>query len=447
MSERLAPMLDRLASLTGLSSEIWSDLVRSSASAFGLKIAGAGLSFAFNVLLGRLLGADGSGLYFLALTVVSMASVVSRMGMDNALIRFTAEGASSGDWGSVETVHRKGVAISSAVGVGLALAVFLGAPWIATFVFGDPDLVVPLKVMAASIPAMALVKLYAGLLKGVEHVKSALLVETVGVPGVSAVLLLLLAPRFGPGGAAGAYAAASILTLAAGALVWRRATPHAGGAEGEFSTRRLLSASVPLLWVASLNLVINWTDTTVLGIWVEASEVGLYGVALRTATLTSFILVAVNSVVAPKFAALWSSGDRETLTSLARNATKLITVASAPVLLVFLAVPAWVLGWFGPEFPAASTLLVVLAIGQFVNSASGSVGYLLMMTGKERLVRNNVMLAAGLNLAGNLVLVPWLGALGAAIATAGSLAVKNLAAVRLVRNHLSILIWPRLQTR
>ena len=52
---------------------------------------------------------------------------------------------------------------------------------------------------------------------------------------------------------------------------------------------------------------------------------------------------------------------------------------------------------FGPEFRAGGPVLTILAAGQYVNVLTGSVGYLLMMTGNERLVRNNMAVAALLN--------------------------------------------------
>ena len=58
------------------------------------------------------------------------------------------------------------------------------------------------------------------------------------------------------------------------------------------------------------------------------------------------------------------------------------------------------------------------------------------------LVRNNITVAALLNLVLNLVLIPYYGVLGAALATAISLAVKNLLAAYLVWNRLRIQTIP-----
>ena len=86
--------------------------------------------------------------------------------------------------------------------------------------------------------------------------------------------------------------------------------------------------------------------------------------------------------------------------------------------------------------------LVILAAGQAVNVFTGPVGYLLMMTGRESLMRNTIMGSTLLNVALNAALIPSLGAIGAAVATATSLAVMNICSAVLVRRELSILTLP-----
>jgi len=80
---------------------------------------------------------------------------------------------------------------------------------------------------------------------------------------------------------------------------------------------------------------------------------------------------------------------------------------------------------FGPEYDASYGPLLILIAGQAVNSAAGSVGFLLNMTGHERDTAAGMGVAVALNLALNLALIPSWGILGAATATAFSMAVWN----------------------
>lgn len=63
------------------------ELLSGSSVALILKLIGAGLAFTFNVLLARLLGAEGAGVYFLALSVITVAVVFGRLGLDKTVLR------------------------------------------------------------------------------------------------------------------------------------------------------------------------------------------------------------------------------------------------------------------------------------------------------------------------------------------------------------------------
>jgi len=254
-------------------------------------------------------------------------------------------------------------------------------------------------------------------------------------------LLLAVRSSWGVFGAVFAYTAASMIVLLLGIFMWRRATPQTQTVRGNFSGRLLASTSFPLLLVASMDLIMAFTDTIVLGIFGRSAEVGVYGAAMRTAMLTSFVLIAVNSVAAPRFAALFHQGELRTLESVARNATRLMVAVAAPALLLLILAPGLALRAFGEGFGTGAVALAILAVGQFVNVATGPVSYLLTMSGNQIALRNNNVCAALLNLGLNLLLVPRYGMNGAAIATAGSWITLNVMAMLLVRRRLGIAIW------
>ncbi len=92
---------------------------------------------------------------------------------------------------------------------------------------------------------------------------------------------------------------------------------------------------------------------------------------------------------------------------------------------------------FGPEFATGASVLLVLVAGHGINVMTGPVGTVLVMTGHEKIMRNNVLAAAAVNIGLNLVLVPRMGALGAAVATAASLALVNGLSLLQVRRHVT----------
>jgi O-antigen/teichoic acid export membrane protein len=418
------------------------EILRGASVAFVLKVIGGGLGFMFNVLLARLLGPEGTGIYFLALTVTTIATVFGRLGLDNALLRFTAANAGVGDWSAVKGVYEKGMTLALVASGTAAVVMFAAARLLAERVFSKPELTAPMRWMALAVVPVAFLTLNGEALKGLKRIRDSQLVQGVGVPALSLIGLRWLGQVWGVNGAIWAYTWAAVLTALMGYMMWRMATPQLRNSIGHFETRQLLRSSVPLFWVASMNLLMGCTASFLLGIWGTNAEVGIFGVAYRTAMVTGYILIAVNSIAAPKFASLYKQGDMAALGSVARNSAKLMTLAASPILLLFVLFPGWVMRLFGPQFVEGAAVLIILALGQFVNVATGSVGYLLMMSGHERLMRNNIVCIAILNVVMCLLLIPWAGAIGAAIATAISLSAMNLVSVVLVYSRLSILTLP-----
>lgn len=418
------------------------EVVNGAAVAFVLKVLGAGLAFSFNILLARTLGAEGAGVYFIALTVTTVATVFGRMGLDNALLRFTAANAAVDDWGAVKGVYQKGIRLSLVASAASAVVMFAAAPFLAEIIFHKPELAGPMRWMALAVVPMSLLILHAEMLKGLKRIRDSVLVFGVGVPALSLVGLYFLGGVWGVSGAVWAYVIATVFIAVMSVWIWRSAVPQLRNMEGHFEGRELLRSSMPLFWVASLSMLINWTAIFALGIWGTKEDVGIFGIASSTAMLTSLVLVSVNSISAPKFADLYKKKEMAALGSTARNTAKLMTLMASPLLIMFLLVPEWVMGLFGTGFAGGVTALSILAVGQFVNVATGSVGYLLMMSGNERLMRNNVAFIAVMGILLNVILVPPLGALGAAIATAVCLATMNLISVFLVWSRLDVWTLP-----
>ena len=408
----------------------------------GVRLAGAALSFGFTVSLARLLGAEGTGMYYLALSAVTASAVVSRLGMDNALVRFVAVDSAAEHWSRIRGLHRSVVAIALVTGTAVTAVVAGLAPIVADGLFSTPELETPLRWMTLAILPLSLSLLHAELLKGLHHAFAATLVQTVVIPGASLLALMVLVPRWGVSGAVWAYVAAAVVACAAGAYLWHAATPMLRGLQGGFPIRRLLVTAAPLLVVAVLQLGMPLATTVVLGIWRTNSEVGVFGAASRTAQLTSFFLVAINTVAAPRFAALHAQDDHEALARAARGAAATVAAASSPLLAVFFFAPELTMHVFGGEFVAGGQALRILSLGQFVNVCTGPVGVLLMMSGHERVLMKSVVGASIFQIVASLVLIPGLGMTGAAAANAASLCVLNVSALVMVRRLLRITVLP-----
>ena len=193
------------------------------------------------------------------------------------------------------------------------------------------------------------------------------------------------------------------------------------------SSKQILSLSTPMLMTAMMNFLIGQTGVLILGMYRSGAEVGYYAIAVKLATLTTFILTAITSMAAPKFSELYFTGKMDELFYIAKKSTKLIFWLTTPLLLILLLLGNVVLSVvFGKEFSVAYIPMVFLIVGQFVNAISGSTGMFMTMTGREKQYRNIMLLAAFMNIVINLIFTPKFGSIGAAIAGMFSLVFWNI---------------------
>ena len=415
---------------------------KNTAAAFGLQITGSALSLLFSLVLARRLGPEGIGIYLEVFNLVFLAALVGRMGLDNAVLRFSSASMDRADFSAVAGLYRKSLIIIGTLGSLLTALLLVLAPWISEVFFSDPKTVVPLQLMALSIMPFALSILYGQLLQSINHIRTSIFIVNV-LPTAFSILVLVfwVTPADGANGAVLAYIAGIGVSLVIGFVLWRRASPELRGIPGEFDTHRLVSTSLPFFWSQVLNFLRNRADLFILSLMFSSDVVGIYGVAQRVMVMFTLLLTSVNNVVSPRYAVLHEQENIDTLRREAQTFTRILILIAIPLLLVCVFLPNVVLGLFGPEFLEGAPVLSVLAIGYFVSVISGTTGALLMMTGHEKVLRNNVAVHTLMNLILNLLLIPPLGIIGAAIASTVSLASRNLVAMFLVRKHLSISLW------
>ena len=409
------------------------EVMKGASLAFVLRVLGAGFAFAFNVVIARLLGADGAGLYFLALSVTVIGSVIGRVGLDNTLLRFTATHATKGEWGKVKGVYALGMRIAVTVSGGLSLLGFWLAPWMAEVLFHKPELAEPLRWMSLSILPFALLNLQAESLKGLKRIRDAMLVQGIGVPLIGLLLIWPLARVAGVEGAAWAYLAAAVLVALLGVWAWRRTVVEHFAVAAVFPFKDLWASCKPLFVTSLMNqAILPWAPLFLLGIWASSDEVGVFGAATRAAMLVNMVLGTVNNVLAPKFAELYARGETEALGRTARRSALMITLLASPIFLVLFFGGKWVMMLFGPEFAEGALALAILAAGQFVNTLTGSVNHVLIVTGNE-VIAICVML------------IPSMYSVGAAIATATATASISIVSAYMVWKRLGIVTIPFLR--
>ncbi|WP_157958856.1 oligosaccharide flippase family protein [Salinicola sp. RZ23] len=400
------------------------------------------------VVLGRLYGAQGVGLFALAQSLIFGAGIIACYGLNGSLMRYVSQDSDSPN---VRCYLRWALMRALALSVLFALAIWLLRAPIAG-VFAAPTLGEMLPAIAVATPAFTLSFVLAGFLKGASMPARASLQENGAISLWAAIAILALALLGDSRSlvlASWAFCAAAWLVFAQGALhTLRWLRRHAAVIRGAPDMTTLANKGTFFATAQSfIMLNLSMFLQQVLGMFIAGAllshvDLGLFKSAERVGMIISFILLVINAVFPPRFSRLYHQGDHPALARLARQSTRVAMGMALPLALLCLLFPAWVLGWFGPEFGAAAPLLRIIAIGHLVNVATGSVAFLLTMTGRERLMRNISLICATLGLIAFLVLIPLFGALGAALSLALVLSLQNVVAALFVWRDMGIVMLP-----
>ena len=417
-----------------------------SAWMLGAKLLGAAAGFGLAWTVSRQEGPEAFGRFELGLTVLTIAAMLSRMGLDGVMVKWlAASGAKDESKVQRPLVFRALGVVFLASSVMAALLWRCSGPlagWL-----GDVEAAPMWRLVACGIPCVALWGMASEMLRGLSFMRSHALAQQGLVTALAVFVLWLFR-----GGIFSAYAYAVVIAFAGTMALltwalWSRNSERLATADNhEWGWRNMFQTGWPMLLGSAMFLVMSWTDTLLLGHFMEESQVGVYRVAFRLAALVTLVQAAVNSYAAPWFAQRHAIGDQAGLLQGLRQATKLNVAFSIPAFLVLAWFPEWMLGWFGSSFAAGVSCLRWLAAGQMVNALCGPVMYLLNMTGRERLAQRIVWAAAALNVGLNLWAIPRFGIVGAAAATAATMCLWNLAAAWAVHRTLGLSVWTALTT-
>lgn len=179
--------------------------------------------------------------------------------------------------------------------------------------------------------------------------------------------------------------------------------------------------AAPLLGALIVASLAARSDVFMIGYWLPPEQIGFYGAAFQTASIIALILGSLDSAATPLISRAIAGDNQSCLQSLLQSVLRWSVSMSLPMFLVFVLFPAEVLSIFGDQFHHASYCLVVLAMSQVINAASGSSNTALVLAGYSKLVMWNSIWLGVTQIVFNVMLVPLYGMTGAAVGTATAL--------------------------
>jgi O-antigen/teichoic acid export membrane protein len=423
-----------------------SNVLRGAGVAMVVRAIGAACAFLLNIVIGRMLGVEGAGYYFLALAFTTVIAIVVRLGMDGALLRVSGNENATENWGRLRSGFAKGLTIVGIVSGVASLIVAFGAEEIAIRLFKEPSLAPVLAWMAFSILTYSLMPILAECLKGIGRIRDSMMVAGAIYPVMTLVVLWPLVSLMGIPGAALAYTIGTGVSVLYGGFVWRKAIPR-DTAPSDYPIAAL-AKSARSIWVMSVlsSAVLPWAPLFMLGIWHSSDEVGVYGAATRIVMILGFFVMTASTAVSSRYSRLIAAGDIAGLNHLVRRFILIVTLAASPIFLLLTFGGSLVLHLFGADFAVGGTALAILALGEGTRLLTGSAGNMLILNGYERDIRNSALVSVAVVLGLAMLLIPTYGGIGAAIASAAALASINVIDAINVYRRIGVIMlpgWPK----
>lgn len=417
-------------------------LLAASLSTIAIRSVGAAAGLGVTVALGRLLGPSDLGVYALMATVVTLLAIPIGSGWQRLLLRAASGAHGVGEWSESLGLERRGQQLA------LAFAALVGAVALALHLWGGPasvrDAGVPL------IAALAVVLLFdqlsalrMALLRAYERAVLGQLPEMIVRPVAQ---LLLIAVALFSGARAGVelavytLAGGALVAFVAGAVMLHRARPAAVRQARAVYRMRAWMGSAAAMGANSLFSVLNAQASLLLiGLLGTTHDAGLYRVGLQVSLVAGMGYTAVTMVAYQRFAYYRALHDAAGATHAAHLFARLAFACTVPLPLILLVAGKPLFAFlFGADFVPASDIAQMLNLGQVVNAGLGMSGALLVMHGRETMVTRATIVAMAVNLVLGVLLVPRIGAMGAAIASSASLTALNLATLVAARRETGI---------
>ncbi|MEN1925791.1 oligosaccharide flippase family protein [Luteimonas qiangzhengi] len=404
-------------------------LIKAVTGSAGLRIAGMGFGFLVGVQLARGLGAEGYGIYGIAMSILALLTVPTEFGLPMLLTREVAAAQVKQDWARMKGILHWSSRMS------FMISIIIGAGVIAWLCFSGQGLSTALGLTLLAgmlmVPVVAQLSLRSAALRGLQQIVRGQIPVVLMRPMFHSLLLFLTGLWLVPMSPAMAMllgvGAAGAALLIAVYMLRRRLPQESVCAAPVVDASRWLVDALPMALTEGMRLLQAHLLILLLGVTVLMTEVGIYRVASSLVLLIAMPISLFNIVSMPVIARLHAAGETRRLKRMLGFVSGGMTAG-----VIMLSLPFAVAGediislLFGHEYESANSVLLVLCGGMLVNALLGAAAPVLNMTGHQSRVTRASLFALVLMAICAVPLIHVFGILGAAFSHLVSFALWHL---------------------
>ncbi|WP_345369605.1 flippase [Algivirga pacifica] len=412
-----------------------------------VKVVGMSSALLISVFLGRTLGPEGLGVVNLANQLGMVCLVLTMFGFQFVIVKFISIAKSQENYQNILNTINSALFVNTTFAIIIAVLGWLLNPFLIKYLFqGRVELTVPILLTFFMLIPQTVARVFSAALNGYGKVWQSNLVEQT----LSSILVLVglaiywvFSVEFSSISVLILYLVSRLIMVVVVKLLWhQQIRGKVSALKGSLNLRPMFKMGLPMLMVSGTSVIASNLDTMMLASLGTMEDVGLYNVAARLAFLTSFLLQVTNTAISPKLASMFHESKLDQMSKMVRKITLGLVVIALMVFLSFVLIGGWMLSFWGENFVEAQVILIILAVGQFFNIATGCSGLLLVMCGYEKEHGYISVLSLIMNVILNVLLIKSYGVIGVAVATAITVSLSNIFKVVMVKRKISISILP-----
>ena len=397
--------------------------------------------YLYSALLARWVGPEYLGIYSMANAIMLISEVLSKMGMETGVMRFVSRLDPERDNDKISEIIASAIKMCALFSLFFMIVLISCSSYIVSNILSEKSLMVSvLIVFAISIPFNASTLVAAAATQGYKKLKYKSIVTQFINP---TILLFSMIICYWFISAESALMFPMLITGIVGCIAMFQPLKYLSGIRRQQIIKTkfnydLLKFSYPFMFVIILQTFMHWMDILMLGYFTNASTVGLYHPAARTAGLLQALLMSFISIYAPMISQFHSEKNILKMNQTYKMVSRWLLVFSIPISIMFILFPENILSLFGKEYISSSNVLIILTIATLLQAIFGAASPTLGMSGFTRLILINTSIAFILNLGLNYTLIPLYGINGAAYATLITLTIIGCIRVAQVRIFLKM---------
>lgn len=404
------------------------------------QIISAGSGALVVIVLARLLEPDGYGLLYLALAFFGTAKLFTKLGVGRSASRYVAEYKEK-DPSQVPHILRISFTVILFLVAVVSVTVLAGHRQIAT-VLGEPELAPLLVVGSLYLIFGTVINYVRKILQGFESIQIAAYVDIIKSTSNVVFAIGLVLIGFGAVGALVGYVISMFLGSVIGlAVIYTRFYQGIDEAvtREEDLFRRIVEYAVPLTATQTADTLDKDIDTVLVGFFLNPLAVSYYVISKQTVNFIKAPVRALGFTITPSLGSEKSKGNVERAARLYETSLvyTLLLYIPAGVGIILIATPLIEIV-FGAQYTDAGPVLQVLGIFAILLSITKITSHGLDYLGRARARAIVKGITAVMNVGLNILLIPTIGVIGAAIATVITYSLYTMASLYIMHHELSL---------